>query len=204
MNPAKKCSYDGCAVAPAHEVTLLLERYRAGDAAAGEALVPLVYGELREMAQKALARREHERTLQSTALIHEAWIRIERVAETNFSSRDHFFAVAARAMRSVLVDRARRRIAAKRGGDNRRIELDECVDSFEDRSKDLLALDVALRELHDMDPELAQIVELRFFGGMKHPAIAGVMGLSLRRVERGWATARAWLFAQLEDSTERA
>lgn len=156
----------------------------------------LVYAELRRLARRAMSRQGPGHTLQTTALLHEAWLRLEKL-DARWESKDHFLAVAARAMRSVLVDHARRRGAEKRGGGRQRVDLDDVVDGLQQRSADLLALDEALAELTRLDEELARIVEMRFFGGLKHPAIADLLGVSLRRVERGWSTARSWLYTRL-------
>lgn len=156
----------------------------------------LVYAELRRLARRAMSRQAPGHTLQTTALLHEAWLRLEKVG-ARWESEEHFLAVAARAMRSVLVDHARRRSADKRGGGRQRVDLDDLVDVLQQRSADLLALDEALAELARLDEELGRIVELRFFGGLKHPAIADLLGVSLRRVERGWSTARSWLYTRL-------
>ncbi len=187
---------EGGSAEPPGEVTLLLQRAREGDERAGEALLSLVHGELRRLAQSAFSSAPPGHTLQPTALVHEAWMRLAR-SEGGWQDREHFYAVAARAMRSVLVDHARRRGALRRQAPGARVELDGVVASFEERAGDLAALDAALEELAARDQELARIVELRFFGGMQHPAIARVLGVPLRRVERGWSTARAWLLTRL-------
>lgn len=190
------------------DVTLLLQRFQAGDAQAAEALVPLVHGELHRLAHRALARIPAGQTLQTTALLHEAWLRIDRVRgtdasgttgekESGYASREHFLAVAASAMRSIVIDRARSRSAERHGGTHQRVDLDEVVDLMEARVSDLLGLDEALKELSKVRPELARVVEQRFFAGMKHPEIARVEGLSLRTVERNWRMARAWLHTRL-------
>jgi RNA polymerase sigma factor (TIGR02999 family) len=178
---------------------LLLQRLNDGDATASEELLRIVYAELHGIARRAMAREPDGHTLQPTALLNEAWIRLFDSVEKDWEGHSHFLGVAARAMRSVLVDYARRRNAEKRGGGGDRVQLDvaEAVASFEQRGTDLVALDAALAELAEVDPDLARIVELRFFGGLKHPEIAKVVGTSLRSVERGWSTARAWLYQRI-------
>lgn len=192
------------------DVTALLRRFQSGDSSAADDLAPLIHDELHRLAHRALARLPAERTLQTTALLNEAWMRIarppgedlsvEEPSDTDYASREHFLAIAAKTMRSIVVDRARSRMAERHGGTHRRVNLDEVVDVLEARSTDLLGVDEALQELSRVRPELSRVVELRFFAGMNHPAIARVEGMSLRTVERHWRTARAWLQARLEDS----
>jgi RNA polymerase sigma factor (TIGR02999 family) len=176
------------------EATLLLRRIADGDAAARERLVELVYGELRRLAERQL-RGERGGTLQPTALVHEAWLKL--AGAEDFADRRHFFAVASRAMRSVLVDHVRARRAQKRGGDERPTALDETVAFLEAGETDLLDLNVALEELERDDPELARLVELRFFGGLSHEEIAAAEGASLSTIERRWRLARARLAQRL-------
>lgn len=186
----------------ADELNDLLLRYSQGDAEAGEILTPLVHAELHRLASSILRRAPANQTLQTTDLLHEAWIRLDRSGGP-ISGREHFLAVAATAMRQILVDRARRRSADRRGGQFERIEMDAAVDLLESAGGDLLELDVALEELARSRPDLARVVEMRFFAGMKHPEIARVTQLPLRTVERDWATARAWLFARLKQGEGR-
>jgi RNA polymerase sigma-70 factor (ECF subfamily) len=178
------------------EATRILRRLREGDAAAAEELAPLVYDELHRLARNALGRARPGHTLQPTALVNEAWMRLVGL-ETEWAGRSHFIGVAAKAMRSVLVDHARARSADKRGGAHARLELDEGFVLFEERAVDVLALEQALEELSVMDPFLAQIIELRFFGGLNQPEVAEHCGTPLRTVERGWQTARAWMFQRV-------
>jgi RNA polymerase sigma factor (TIGR02999 family) len=179
------------------EATVLLRRMRAGEARAADELLPIVYAELHRLARRAMASRPPGHTLQTTALLNEAWLRLAQSQGASWEDREHFLAVAARAMRSVLVDHARRRGALRRSGPGERVDLDRVVTLLEESATDLVALDAALEELAAMNAELARIVELRFFGGLKHPAIATVLDVPLRRVERGWAAARAWLHARV-------
>lgn len=181
---------------PRGDATILLRRLQEGDGRAADELLPIVYAELHRLAQRAMAGRGGQ-TLQTTALMNEAWIRLVDGDGAEWESRNHFLAVAARAMRSVLVDRARRRGALKRGGARVELELDAAIDELEERAPDLVALDDALEKLAEVDETLVKIVEMRFFGGLSQPAIAEVLGISLRSVERGWSTARAWLHARL-------
>jgi len=185
------------------ELTALLQRFQAGDAGAADELAPLVHAELHRLARRALSGLPPGQTLQTTALLNEAWLRLEQAEGEPLDGREHFLAVAARAMRSIVVDRARRRGAERRGGGLERIELDRALDLLERSSSDLVALDAALDELARARPELARVVELRFFAGMKHPEIARVLDWPLRRVERAWSTARAWLYARLTEDGAR-
>jgi RNA polymerase sigma-70 factor, ECF subfamily len=178
----------------AREITLLLNRMAAGDAAASEALLPRLYAQFHELAERMM-RDDRRVTLQPTALVHEAWMRLTGGA---FENREHFAAVAARAMRSVLVDHARRRAADKRGGGHARVPLDEVSALFQENVPDLLALDEALRRLDQQDPELGRIVELRFFGGLSVEETARVLGSSTATVTRGWRVARMWLVRELD------
>jgi len=189
-------SYHGGVTEPGH-VTLLLRRLSGGDEQAGDELAPILYAELHRLAQRAMAATPSSHTLQPTALLNEAWIRLIDTEAPEWDGRTHFLGVAAKAMRSVLVDHARKRGTLKRGEAREKIDIDEAVITFEERAIDLLALDEALAELGKVDEELARIVELRFFGGMKHPEIAEVLETSLRSVERGWVSARAWLYQRV-------
>ncbi len=179
---------------PGH-VTVLLRRSRAGDAAATSELFEQLYAELRARAQQIAG--GAGATLQPTALVHEAWLKLVPDRAPAFNDRVHFMRAAAAAMRSVLVDHIRARKTRKRGGDLVRIELDALADLYETRAVDLLALDEALRRLAAMDPQLAQVVELRFFAGLEMRDIAAALDVSLSTVERGWCTARAWLRTEL-------
>jgi len=179
---------------PAHEATELLSRMNAGDTGAQERLLELLYDELRGTAERAMRSERRDHTLQPTALVHEAFLKL--VDETNvaWSGRAHFLGVAARAMRQVLVDHARRRKAEKRGSGQERVPLDDALLRFESSAIDLLALDEALSSLAGHDEELARLVELRFFGGLTVEETGRVLGLSVRQVEGAWITARAWLY----------
>lgn len=188
---------------PAQQTVMssLLARMASGDEQAASELLPLVYQELRGMAQSAMASDERAVTLQPTALVHEAWIRMVGAgARQEYASRAHFLGVAAKAMRSVLVDHARKRATLKRGGERERMMLEDVVDLFEESATDLLGLDVALEKLGQVDDQLARIVELRFFGGCSVEDTAGALGVSEPTVVRGWRVARMWLRRELASS----
>jgi RNA polymerase sigma factor (TIGR02999 family) len=178
-------------------VTQLLSRAQAGHAAAIEELVPLVYAELRRIAGRYVRRERAGHSLQATALVHEAYIRLLKDEDLSFESRAHFLGIAARSMRQILVEYARARDAEKRGGERRRITLDEGVASGGAVDVDMLALDEALGRLAERNGEHARIVELRFFGGLTNEETAAALGISPATVKRAWAVARAWLFREL-------
>ena len=181
------------------ETTQLLRRLAAGDRDAGEALAPLVYDELRALASRHLARERPDHTLQPTAVVHEAWLKLLGDSGPDCPSSGHFFALASKIMRSLLVDHARRQRAAKRGGDRARVTL-ERVDAAGGSAPPLDVLDLhgALEDLSALDEELGRLVELRFFGGLTMSAIAEVLDLPLRTVERRWTVASAWLREALD------
>ena len=175
-------------------VTQLLEDWRAGDDEALRAVIPLVYDELRRVAHQYLRRERADHTLQTTALVHEAYLRLEKQGGAKFENRAHFLAICAQLMRQILVQYARTRNTAKReGGD--RVTLDGLA--LKSRSVDMIALDDALNELAELDPQQTRIVELRFFGGLSNEEISEVLRLSPRTVKRRWASARAWLQHQI-------
>jgi len=176
------------------EVTALLKEWSAGDRGALERLMPLVYGELRQLAASHLRAERGDHTLQPTALVHEAYIRLVGQRSVSWANRAHFFGIAARMMRRVLVDHARRRLAAKRSPGTLYVDLGEEVSaSAEDRVPELLALDRALNELERLDPRQARVVELRFFAGLSVDETAEVAGVSSATAKREWRTARAFL-----------
>jgi RNA polymerase sigma factor (TIGR02999 family) len=180
-----------------HPVSELLVRWKAGDPEALEALVPLVYKELRDIARRHLRRERPGHTLQSAALVHEAYLRLldQRPFETE--NRAHFLAVASRLMRQILVDYARGHGAAKRGAD-RIVDLDTCLVIPQTQSTDMVALDDALKDLTRLDQQQGQIVELRFFGGLATEEIAEVLDISPSTVKRDWNVAKAWLTRQMK------
>jgi RNA polymerase sigma factor (TIGR02999 family) len=181
----------------AHATRLLLDLGR-GREDAREELLPLLYDELRVIARRLLGDQGKTHTLQPTELVHEAWIRLIDQTRARPEDQTHFLRLAARAMRFVLVDHARAKGAGKRGGGRRRVTLGDDVAADVDRAGDLVALDEALENLGRVDRDLERLVELRFFGGLKHEEIAANLGVSLRSVERDWRLARAWLVKSLE------
>ena len=183
------------------EVTRILKAIEQGDAAAAGQLLPLVYDELRRLAAEKMAREKPGQTLQPTALVHEAYIRlVDGPQAQHWNSRGHFFAAAAEAMRRILIDRARARATQKRGGAARRVDLEGIEVADEERAEELLALDDALRELARHDAGAARLVELRYFGGLGHGEAAEALGLTRRAADRLWALARAWLYKRLHES----
>jgi RNA polymerase sigma-70 factor (ECF subfamily) len=180
------------------DVTRLLHAAVEGDAQAQNALLPLVYEELRRRADSALRRERSGHTLQPTALVHEAWMRLITQEAVHWQGRQHFYALASRMMRRVLVDHARSRLRQKRGGDQVRVELEEGLSTT--RDADVLALDTALEELASLDPRQAEIVELRFFGGLTVQEVADTLGVSKRAVEAEWTMIKAWLRRALTEA----
>jgi len=184
------------------DTTQLLRAWADGDQEARDRLVPHVYRELRRVAQKAL-QNEHEKvTLQATDLVHEAYVRLIAGDRLDWQHRAHFFAVSATLMRRILVDRARKRSAVKRGERPVMVNLDERPDLAAKRSRELIALDDALKSLSAIDPRRGQVVELRFFGGLDVRETARVVGVSPETVMRDWKLARAWLLAELGRNAE--
>ena len=181
-------------------VTQLLEKFEPGDRHAGEQLFADVYTELRALAARYLHRERKSHTLQPTALVHEAYLKLVGQTRVDWQGRAHFLAIAAQAMRQILVDHARRHRAAKRGGNRHRIALDDNLVIESNRDVDLLALEDALTKLTKLDPRQAQMIELRFFGGLSIAEVAKVMGISKRSVEREWTMVRAWLRRELSRS----
>lgn len=178
-------------------VTVLLERARAGDRDALATLLPMVYDELRRIARAQMRRERPGQTLNSTALVHEAWLRLSASSHLAPHNRAHFLAIAANAMRQILVERARARHAAKRGGHRERVTLNEAVLPGPEPDLDILAVDAALDKLAALDPEQARLVELRYFGGLSVEETAEALGLSPATVKRRWASARAFLASEL-------
>jgi len=178
-------------------VTQLLVELRDGQSGAMDRLFPLVYEELRRIARRALRRERTGHTLATTGLVHEAYLRLVDQTRIEYRDRAHFFGIAARAMRQILVDYARRHRAAKRGGAQRVVTLDEGALALEDRAETLLALDEALTDLEQVDARLGQIVQCRFFGGLTEDETAEVVGVTARTVRRDWLKAKGWLHQQL-------
>lgn len=182
--------------AASKSVTELLFRWREGDPTAREALIPLVYKELRRLAGRCLAG-QNQQTLQSTALVHEAYLRLAGQSSLQANDRTHFFSIAARLMREILVDHARNRAAAKRGSNCLTVTFDDAVALPGKREVDLIALDDALNGLAVMDSRQSRIVELRFFGGLSIEDTSMAIGVSPATVKREWSTARLWLQREL-------
>ena len=185
------------------QVTELLGRVERGEAGAAEDLYGRVYDDLRRRAHGMLLDRPGA-PLQPTEVVHEAWLRLNGGAASAAQNRRHFFGIAAKVMRSVLVDRAREQGAQKRGGGQERVVLDQALSVYEERAPDLVALDELLDRLADLEPRLARIVELRFFGGLSIDETAEVLEVGHSTVERGWAAARAWLRGHLEGDEHAA
>jgi RNA polymerase sigma factor (TIGR02999 family) len=179
-------------------VSKLLLNWGQGDQAAREALIPLVYEELRRLARRHLRRERPDHTLQSAALVNEAYLRLIRQDQPQWQNRAHFFGVAAQLMRHILVDHARHRAAAKRGAGAPRLALDPEIALPRERDVNLVALDDALNQLAVLDPQQGRVVELRFFGGLSIEETAVVLGISPATVKREWATARAWLQREIQ------
>lgn len=184
----------------ASQITHLLSRSRAGDPLAAEELLPLVYDELRRLARARLSKEPAGQTLQPTALVHEAYLRLVGDEDPGWNSRGHFFAAAALAMRRILVEQARRKNRLKHGGEMRRVECEAAEISVEAPADDLVAIDEALAKLEGDDPRKGQIVNLRYFAGLTEQEVAEVMGLSLSTIEREWRYCRRWLFTQLRSA----
>jgi RNA polymerase sigma factor (TIGR02999 family) len=176
-----------------HQVSELLVRWQGGDAGALESLIPLVYSELRKLARCYLRRERPNHTLQSAALVHEAYVRLAGNTSQDWKNRTHFFSVAARLMREILVDHARNRAAVKRGAGLSPIALNEALGVGQQRNLDLLVLDDALRRLAQLDERQCRIVELRYFAGLSIEDTSEALGISAATVSREWTTARLWL-----------
>ncbi len=183
------------------DVTRLLDAAAAGDRKAAAELLPLVYDELRRLAAARMAGERPGQTLQATALVHEAYLRLVGAGQPDgWDGRGHFVAAAAEAMRRILVEAARRKGRARHGGGQRRMGLGESALVAESPGDDLLAIDEALTRLAGLDPKRAELVKLRFFAGLTMPEAAAALGISLATAERHWAFARTWLYAELSDS----
>ena len=183
-----------------NEVTRIINAIQQGDGQAAEELLPLVYEELRLLAAQKMSQEKPGQTLQATALVHEAYIRLVDGGDRGWNSRGHFFKAAAEAMRRILVENARRKKSLKKGGDRRRVELSEEIARTENNllSDDLLALDGALQKLSQQDSNKAELVKLRFFAGLTIEQSARILGLSTATAKRYWAFARAWLLQEID------
>lgn len=187
----------GAAKTDPEAITRLLNEWQHGDATARDRLFVLVYAELRRRAAGQLRQERRDHTLRPTALVHEAYLRLMGQDRARWEGRNHFFAIASEVMRRVLVDHARKRKAARRGGSAVRVTLAEDVAATEPREVDLIVLDTALDELAAMDPRQSRVVELRFFGGLGTAEIAEILGVSRATVDRDWRFARTWLYRRV-------
>lgn len=184
------------------DVTALLVRASEGDSRAADELLPLVYGKLRALAAELMQRERVDHTLQPTALVHEAYLKLVDQTRARWEDRAHFFSVAAQALRRILVDHARGHARAKRGGMRTKVQFDESLIAAYEQTIDLLSLDDALHRLAEQDAQRARVVALRFFGGLTIEEAAAVLEVSTRTVERQWRYARAWLYRELADGQE--
>ena len=181
------------------EITRLLLAWGAGDREALDELMPIVYSELRKLARAFMRRQPADHTLQTTALVNEAYLRLIDSSRVNWQNRTHFFAISAQLMRRILVDFARKRNSLKRGGERVQVTLDDNVEAAAESRTDLVALNDALDKLAEMNERQAKIVELRYFGGLSEEEIAECLDISTRTVRRDWSVARAWLFRELSE-----
>ncbi len=188
--------------APPHEITRLLGELGDGNQTALDQLLSLVYSELRSLAHKQRVRWQGNHTLNTTALVHEAYLRLSDGAQLDLESRKHFMRVAAKAMRYVLLDHARSKGRQKRGGDQQRVAFDDALHVSDQEAEELIALDDALKRLEERDERKSQIVECRFFAGMTIEETAAVLDLSPATVKRGWKMARAWLYREISETEE--
>ena len=196
--------YDACVFGESHrvsEVTRILNAVELGDFAAADQLLPLVYDELRKLAAARMADEAADHTLQATALVHEAWLRLTGdEPDTRFANRAHFFAAAAEAMRRILVDRARARATGKRGGGWERIDLEKVEIAADADDETLVLVSELLEKLAQEEPKVAEVVKLRFFAGLTLEEIGQALGLSERTVKRHWSFARAWLYDAMKSA----
>jgi RNA polymerase sigma factor (TIGR02999 family) len=201
MSPLDHQSDSACAA----KVTTLLNEAGGGNSQASADLLPLVYEQLRALAGRKMRQERPDQTLQATALVHEAYLRLVDTTKVQlWESRWHFFAAAAESMRRILVDNARRRGRIKRGGEMNRVDLDELELTVNDPPDELIALDEALIKLAEEHPEKAQLVNLRYFGGLTHEEAAQALGFSVSTADRHWAYARAWLYRQMAAGRSRS
>ena len=178
-------------------ITALLQQIKQGDVAAESELMPLIYQQLRAIARKQMAHERPDHSLQATILVHDAFLQLVENSQIDWSDRAHFFALASRAMRRMLIDHARAAHAQKRPGARQKVELESGLVFVEGQATDLLALDEALARLAEWDPRQSRVVEMHFFGGLGFDEIAEVLSISDRTAKRDWAMARAWLYRQL-------
>lgn len=180
------------------DITVMLKAWSDGDGEAANQLLPLVYESLRNVAANYLRHERPDHTLQPTALVHEAYLKLIDISQISWQDRTHFFAAAAQMMRHILVDHARRKGREKRGGAFEKVALDDAISFADEKDFELLKLDDALKELETFDSQQSQIVELRFFGGLTIEDTAHVLKISPATVKREWATARAWLYRKMK------
>jgi RNA polymerase sigma-70 factor, ECF subfamily len=181
------------------EVTMLLSALTNGEDGAAAKLIPVVYDELRRLAGSYMRRERVDHTLQATALVNEAYLKLIEQRAVNWQSRAHFFGVAAQLMRRILIDHARGHTREKRGGEQKKVSLDEVILFSEQQADELLAVDDSLNLLEKMDPRQARVVELRFFAGLSVEEAAEALGVSPKTVKRDWSVAKAWLYADLKE-----
>ncbi|MEJ7623901.1 MAG: sigma-70 family RNA polymerase sigma factor [Pyrinomonadaceae bacterium] len=179
------------------EITRILQEWNDGNEAAKEQLLPYVYDELKRQARRMMSSERSNHTLQPTALVHEAFLRLSDQTGIDWQNRSHFYGIASRLMRQILIDYARRHASQKRGSRAIHFSLEDVQIAIEERAGSLLALDDVLNRLEQLDPQQAKIVEMRFFGGLKNDEIAESLGVSERTVTRDWSTARVWLYREL-------
>jgi RNA polymerase sigma factor (TIGR02999 family) len=180
------------------DVTRILQSMESGDAKAAEELLPLVYEELRKLAASKMANEQPNQTLQPTALVHEAWLRLTGNENIKWNGRGHFFGAAAEAMRRILIDNARRKQAARHGGGKQRVDIQEIEIAAPAKEEELLAINEALEELGTLDKPKAELVKLHYFVGLTMEDCAGVLGVSVPTARRWWNYARAWLFQKIQ------
>jgi RNA polymerase sigma-70 factor (ECF subfamily) len=183
-----------------HDITQLLVKWSDGNQSALDELYPLVYDELHRLARRYMVRERRGHTLQTTALINEAYVRLVDQKNVHWANRSHFFAICAQIKRRILIDHARRHAYAKRGGGAQQVSLEDVAAVTPDPGRELVRLDEALRSLAEMDPRRSQVVEMRYFGGLNNGEIAGVLKISENTVTRDWNMARAWLYQQLSET----
>ncbi len=194
----------GCMDGPQGNITVMLRAAASGDRPVVDALMSAIYADLHRIANRQLLEERPDHTLQPTALVHEAYLKLVDQRSTDWKDRQHFFSIAARVIRRILVDHARERRAQKRGREYRRIEIETVELSAGGCNTDLIELDEALQELAELNARHAQVVEMRFFGGLTLEEVAQTLGIARRTVDREWAAARAWLYVRLSDSSESA
>jgi RNA polymerase sigma factor (TIGR02999 family) len=180
------------------DVTQILDALARGDPTVADELLPLLYDQLRKLAAQKMANEAPGQTLQPTALVHEAWLRLAGSGQEHWHSRGHFFGAAAEAMRRILVERARKKARVRHGGQLERVDLDHVSVAAQDNDDTILAIHEALEKLAGQSPQKAEVVKLRYFAGLEHAEIAGILGVSEPTVRRHWAYARSWLYAELK------